>query len=247
MKQVIILAGGKGTRMNGDGPKVLRPVLGRPMIDYVLDAVADCRIERQPVVVVGFQGEKVRSQVKGRADIVWQKEQLGTGHAVACARKKLGELNGAILVLYGDHPLVSGRTVSHLFDWHFENRAMITMMTTEVEDFSDWRQGFWGFGRILRNSNNICGIRELKDCSEEEKAVRELNPGYYCFDAKWLWQNIDLLKNENNQKEYYLTDLIGLAFQQNQNINSLKIHPLECIGVNTSEQLQLVEDLLKKM
>lgn len=246
-RQVIILAGGKGTRMNGGGPKVLRPIFGKPMIDYVLTAVEQCQMDRKPIVVVGFEGKKVEKQIGDRAHIVWQKEQLGTGHAVGCAREKLGGLNGAVLILYGDHPLVSSRTINHLFDWHFQNRAMITMMITEVNDFSDWQQGFFGFGRILRDGGGgIRGIRELKDCVEEEKAIREINPGYYCFDSKWLWQNIDLLRNDNNQKEYYLTDLVGLAFKQSQNINSIQIHPLECVGVNTSEQLRLVEELLKQ-
>lgn len=246
MKQIIILAGGKGARMNGDGPKVLRPVLGKPMIDYVLDAVEKCSLARKPIVVVGFEGEKVKKQIGRRAELVRQNEQLGTGHAVSCVKERAQDLDGAILVLYGDHPLISNRTIDHLFDWHFQNRAMITMMTTLVDDFTAWRQGFFSFGRILRDSaGNIRGIREFKDCVEEEKAIKELNPGYYCFDSKWLWQNIDLLRNENSQREYYLTDLIGLAFQQNQSINSIQIHPLECVGVNTSEQLALIENLLK--
>ena len=246
-KQVIILAAGKGTRMNGDIPKVLAPILGRPMIEHVLDAAEKVLLNQKPVVVVGFQGEKVQSQIGDRADVVWQTEQLGTGHAVASARSNLANHDGAILVLYGDHPLISHQTIDNLFRLHESAGAVLSMMTTAVEDFNEWRQGFFGFGRILRNGGGgICGIKELKDCTDEEKQIRELNPGYYCFDSDWLWGNIDELKNDNAQKEYYLTDLVKRAFEQNKNISETKIHPIECLGINTKEQLELVEGLVRR-
>ena len=119
------------------------------------------------------------------------------------------------------------------------------MLTTEVPDFKDWREGFYAYGRILRDSSaRVSAIRELKDCAEDEKTIKEVNPGYYCFDSKWLWQNIDQLKNTNQQKEYYLTDLVELAVQQGENIPSEKLDPIECLGINTKEQLELVESLI---
>jgi len=233
--------------MNGDGPKVLVPVLGKPMIDHVLDSVEKANLKNSPIVVVGYQGNKVRDQIENRADHVWQQNQFGTGHAVSCAQEKLKEHKGAVLVLYGDHPLVSAKTINNLFEMHSNPGAAVTMMTTEVENFEDWRQGFFNFGRILRNGNDsIKAIRELKDCAEEEKQVREVNPGYYCFNSEWLWENIDLLKNDNNQQEYYLTDLVEMAVKQNRLINSFKIHPIECLGINTPEQLKMVEEILSK-
>jgi len=246
-KQVVILAAGKGTRMNIDMPKVLAPILGRPMIEHVLDATAKVLADQKPVVVVGFQGEKVQHQIGDRAQVVWQPEQLGTGHAVAAARQALADHRGAIMVLYGDHPLVNYKTIENLFRLHEQSGTVLSMMTTAVEDFNEWRQGFFGFGRILRNGGGgICGIKELKDCTDEEKQIRELNPGYYCFDSDWLWNNIDELKNDNAQKEYYLTDLVKRAFEQNKNISETKIHPIECLGINTREQLELVEQLMKR-
>lgn len=246
-RQIIILAAGKGTRMNCDGPKVLQRVLDRPMIDYVLDSVEKSGLDVKPVVVIGFQGNKVRDQVGERAELVWQQNQFGTGHAVSCAGEILRERGGEILVLYGDTPLISPKTINNLFEIHSAEGAVLTIMTTEVEDFNDWRQGFFGFGRILRNGNNsISAIRELKDCAEHEKKIMELNPGYYCFNGEWLWQNIDLIRNNNQQQEYYLTDLVEMAVQQGRLINFLKIHPIECLGVNTAEQLKLVEDLLRQ-
>lgn len=224
---------------------MLSPVLNRPMIDYVLGAVEKVGLPRRPVVVVGYKGNLVRDQVALRADPVWQQNQFGTGHAVACAREHLADFRGSILVLYGDHPLVSAKTIDNLFTLHRDQGSSVTMMTTEVDDFTDWRQGFYAFGRILRNGGNgIRAIRELKDCSEEEKLVQELNPGYYCFESDWLWENIDQIKNENKQQEYYLTDLVEMAVRQGKIINSIKIHPIECLGINTPEQLELVEKLI---
>ncbi len=245
-KQVIILAAGKGSRMKVDKPKVLVEILGKPMIEYVLDSVKIVQSMVKPVVVVGHQGELVQDKIKDRATIVWQKEQLGTGHAVAIARNIFLNFSGAILVLYGDHPLISPKTIEKLFKIHEERNSVLSLMTTEVEDFTDWRSSFMEFGRIIRdNDNHIQSIREFKDCSDAEKKIKEVNPGYYCFDSVWLWQNIQKLQNKNNQKEYYLTDLISLAVAQNEKISSIQIPPLECLGVNTSEQLQMVENLIK--
>ena len=150
-------------------------------------------------------------------------------------------------MLYGDTPLISPKTINNLFNIHVEAGAALTMMTTEVDNFNDWRQGFFGFGRILRNGNNsIAAIRELKDCLEHEKKIMELNSGYYCFNSDWLWRNIELISNNNSQQEYYLTDLVEMAVWQGKLINSIKIHPIECLGVNTVEQLNLVEELLQQ-
>ena len=246
-RQVVILAAGKGTRMNSERPKVLAPVLDRPMIDHVLDSVYKVGLSRRPLVVVGYKGNLVRNQIRDRADHVWQQNQFGTGHAVACTQEHLKEFAGSILVLYGDHPLISNKTIDNLFKLHQSEGSALTMMTTEVEDFDDWRQGFFNFGRILRNGDDsIQAIREMKDCTEEEKQIQELNPGYYCFNSDWLWENIDQIKNENKQQEYYLTDLVEMAVQQNRIINSIKIHPIECLGINTPEHLALVEKLIQE-
>ena len=246
-RQVVILAGGKGTRMNSEHPKVLAHVLDRPMIEHVLDAVYKVNLGRRPVVVVGYKGNLVRNQVRERADHIWQQNQFGTRHALPCTQEHLNNFVGSILVLYGDHPLISHKTIENLFELHHSERSVLTMMTTEVEDFDDWRQTFYNFGRILRNGDNsIQAIREMKDCLENEKQVKELNPGYYCFNSDWLWQNIDKIKNENKQQEYYLTDLVEMAVQQNKTINSIKIHPIECLGINTPDHLELVEKLIRE-
>jgi len=242
--QIIILAAGKGTRMNGGGvPKVLVELNQKPMIEYVLTAVRQIGMEREPLIVVGFEADKIKDYVGNRAGFVHQTEQLGTGHAVSITREHLAGFDGPIAVLYGDHPLVKQETLQQLFNLHSNN--VLTMMTTEVNDFDGWRQGFYNFGRIIRDvDESILSIREVRDCSLGEHKIKEVNPGYYCFDSSWLWQNIDKLRNDNNQSEYYLTDLVELAVKQGIAINSLKISPVECLGINTKEQLTLVEGLM---
>lgn len=245
--RIIILAGGNGKRMGQDIPKVLTPVLGKPMIGHVLDSVEKVGFFQKPVVVVGFKKEDVEKHVGDRAEFAWQEEQLGTGHAVNCAKEKLRDFHGPVLILYGDHPLIASNTIELLFKKYFEQKATVTIMTTEVEDFESWRSDFMAFGRILRNgSGNVQAIREFRDCDFDQRAIKEVNPGYYCFDSQWLWKNIDQLKNENQQREYYLTDLIELAVQQGELINSMKIDSMECLGVNTKEQLDLVAKFLDK-
>jgi len=241
--KIIILAAGKGTRIGAiDKPKVLLELAGRPMIEHLISRVAG-----RAIVVVGFGADQVKNQLGDRVDYAYQTEQLGTGHAVASAKEQLINYNGPIVVLYGDHPLVSQQTVEKLFALYLNYHAPVSMLTTEVEDFNDWREGFYAYGRILRqNDDQITAIRELKDCSDDEKELREVNPGYYCFDSKWLWENIDQLRNNNQQKEYYLTDLVELAVRQGQIIPSERLEPIECLGINTKEQLELVEKILNK-
>jgi len=245
-RQLIILAAGRGTRMNGgDLPKVLVHLAGRPMIDCVLESIARLNLPEKPIIVIGFQKEKVQEIVGDRAEYVVQEEQLGTGHAVSLAKDKLSKFEGNITILYGDHPLVTSETVKKLFNSKESCDTVLTMGVITVPDFSGINEIFYHYGRIIRDlSGQIIAIRELKDCSEQEKEIKEVNPGYYCFNSEWLWQNIDKLKNNNNQKEYYLTDLISLAFSQKEKINSLDLDPIECLGVNTKEQLQIVEEII---
>ena len=241
-KKIVILAGGKGTRMESDLPKVLYPLKGKPLLSWLLGNLDD---EMEITLVVGFQSEKVKDEFGDKYNYVLQKEQLGTGHAVGCVKESLKGFEGDILVLYGDHPLVSQKTVDALFDSHSKSKVNVTLMTAMVDDFEEWRAGFYNFGRILRNDNNdIVGIKELVDSSDEEKEIKEINPAYFCFKSQWLWENIDKLKSENNQQEYYLTDLIALAFEQGIDINSVEIDPIECLGVNTKEQVEILESII---
>lgn len=245
--QIIILAAGKGKRMNSDQPKVLCTLAGRPIIFYLFDTIQKLKLPNKPITVVGYQAQKVKDAIGDLSDYVYQPEQLGTGHAVFCAKNNLKNFDGDILVLYGDMPLIKPATIEKIYQSHQDNQALLTLATTTVEDFNDWRAGFYSFGRILRNDKNeIIGIKEKADSTPKELLITEVNPSYFCFNSRWLWNNIDKLKTDNNQKELYLTDLIKIAFAQNLKINSVAIDVYECLGINTPEQLNLVEKLLIK-
>jgi bifunctional UDP-N-acetylglucosamine pyrophosphorylase/glucosamine-1-phosphate N-acetyltransferase len=149
-----------------------------------------------------------------------------------------------VLVLYADHPLVSSDTIRKLASTHESSGATITMATSVVPDFEDWHSTFVSFGRLVRDAEgNLSRIVEAKDANDEERKIREINPGYMCFDSTWLWEHLRMLKNDNTQKEYYLTDLVSMAFVEKKKISLVTINPREALGVNTKEQLELLENL----
>ncbi len=244
--RVIILAAGKGTRMNMDLPKVLAPLAGRPMLHYVLDAVIDAQIDPKPIVVVGYQAEKVKEAlVDYSVEYVEQAEQKGTGHAVALCERAV-DPDDSIMVLHGDQPLISGATIGALADEHDDSGATMSLVTYTVPDFDVYGGAFHMCGRIVRDAaGEIAAIREYKDASEAERAIREINPAYYVFSGPWLWQNIKRIGTKNAQGEYYLTDLIGMAIADKQKVHTVTGTDLrEAVGINTNEQLSFVSSKL---
>lgn len=240
--QIIVLAGGKGSRMNADLPKVLVPLKGKPLIRYLLEAIAKSGVSPNPILVVGQKRELVMNELGQTYRYAIQTEQLGTGHAVNSARQLAENQADHILVLYGDHPYVSAETIKKLAEAHIQSEGVLTIATVIVPNFDDWRAGFFDFGRITRNeSGQIIKIVERKDATDTEKQITEINPAYFCFKASWLWQHLSKIKKQNSQGEYYLTDLIGLAQNQGNIINSIAIEPREAMGVNTVEQLIMLE------
>lgn len=243
--QIIILAGGQGKRMGGGMPKVLTLFGGRPIIEYSLDAAEKFGLPQKPVIVVGYGAEMVKERLGDRAEYVLQAEQLGTGHAVLCARDIVEGKFENIIVLYGDHPNIKAETIKRLFALHVAERPTLTMMTLVVPNFDGVYSLFRGFGKIVRGADGkILKNVEVKDASDEEKNIRELNPSLYCFNAPWLWENLPKLKNKNSQSEYYLTDMVGLAIEQGKKIASLEIDYRECIGVNTPEELRTAHEII---
>lgn len=244
-KKIIILAAGKGTRMGSDLPKVLMPVSGKPMLEHLLLAIKESGVDDEPVVVVSPDNiELIQQGLKNfRCLYAVQKEQLGTGHAIACAKDFIGREEGEVICFYGDHPLIKPKTIKNLADYH---RGIITIATTAVRDYNDWRKSFYHWGRIMRYGKEIEAIIEFKDATEAVRQIKEINPAFYSFSNKWLWDNIKELNNKNIQKEYYLTDLINLAFRQKNIIHSIPISPEEAIGVNTLEELAVAEKLFSK-
>jgi len=237
--KIVILAGGKGKRMQSENPKVLSPLADKPMIKHLLESVQKIYNEK-PIVIVGYKAELVEKELGDSCLYVLQKKQLGTGHAVSCVEEACGDTEH-VVVLLGDQPFISPETIENLVEKHLAHKTKITFATTELPDFEDWRKAFLAFGRILRKDAEVFGIREYKDATEEEKEIKEVNAGCYVFDAKWLWENLRKIKNENSQKEYYLTDLFHIAFEENEKIETIKISSREALGANTKKELEILE------
>ncbi|MFA6552654.1 MAG: NTP transferase domain-containing protein [Candidatus Paceibacterota bacterium] len=244
--QIIILAAGHGKRMKSTLPKALLLFKGEPMISRIVSSIEKAGFKNKPIVVISpHTGKKIKEALKDRSVYAIQNEQLGTGHAVYSAKDHIKKEVKNIMVLYADHPLVQGSTVKKVVLSHIGNSSPITMATTTVSNFDEWRAGLHDFGRIKRNKKNghIIGIVEKKDANPEELQIKEVNPSYFCFDSKWLFENLPKIKNENAQKEYYLTELAEVAADSGIKINNFQIDPVEAMGANTPEQLALLEKL----
>ena len=236
--RVIILAAGKGTRMNSDLPKVLHKLQGKALIDYVIDE-SELLDPKEIILVVGFKKEQVIKHTKNRIHLKYatQVEQLGTGHAVLQTKELLKNKKGHILILYGDVPNIKASTLMPIVNDHISNNRDLTLITAEIDDPS-------GYGRIIRDENgNLLKIIEEKDCNNNEKKIKEWNPGIYIFKTKEVFRILNSIKTNNASKEYYLTDAIGLAQQSNMKIKAIKIaNSYEVIGINTADQLKELED-----
>ena len=234
------MAAGKGVRMESPHPKVLAPLKGRHMIKHLLDSVEKSLVDPRPIIVVGYEKDLVIKELGDKYQYVIQEEQLGTGHAVYTAKDACRDAEH-IVVISGDQPFIKTETIKNLLAKHLSSGAKITITTTVVPDFDDWRKLFIKYGRVLRKDGKIID-REWKDANEEERNVKELNISCYAFNAKWLWDNfIKIDKNKNVQKEYYLTDLWQIASENREKIESIQIDPDEALSVNSKEELEILE------
>ena len=236
--RVVVLAAGKGTRMNSDLPKVLHKLQSKPLIDYVIDE-SELLNPKEIILVVGFKKESVIKHTESRINLKYatQIEQLGTGHAVLQTNELLKNRKGHILILYGDVPNIKASTLQPIVNDHISNNRDLTLITAEIDDPT-------GYGRIIRDKNgNLLKIVEEKDCSDDEKKIKEWNPGIYIFKIPEVFKILNNIKTNNASKEYYLTDAIGLAQQSNMQIKAIKIENSdEVIGINTADQLKELED-----
>jgi bifunctional UDP-N-acetylglucosamine pyrophosphorylase/glucosamine-1-phosphate N-acetyltransferase len=239
--QAVVLAAGKGTRMKSARPKVLHHVLGVPMLEHVLRTVS--AVGASPVtVVVGHQAEAVESAFAGRGlNFVRQEPQLGTGHALQCAREAFAAApERALLVLNGDLPLLRPETLLRLLEVHRASRAAATLLTVVLEEGG-------AYGRVLRGTDGqVRAIVEARDASEQERAVREVNAGIYAFDVGPLLDVLSGLQPQNAQGEYYLTDLVGLLRSAGRPVHAVQGEPVEALGVNTMEELAEATVLLRR-
>lgn len=226
----VVLAAGQGTRMRSELPKVLHPILGYPLAWYALEASRKAT-QTQPVMVIGYAGEKVRQALGEKADYVIQEPQLGTGHAVMQAESLLRGQADLILVTYADMPMVTAETLSSLIKIQQTHAGPITMLTVMVEDPR-------GFGRVIRKEDgSVQEVVEEAQATPEQLAIRELNVGMYCFDAGWLWEALKRIPI-SPKGEYYLTDLVGIAASDGLSVQAVAAgDPVEVIGINTRVHL----------
>jgi bifunctional UDP-N-acetylglucosamine pyrophosphorylase / glucosamine-1-phosphate N-acetyltransferase len=236
----VVLAAGRSTRMKSVLPKVLHEVSGRPLIEFVLDAVNSAGVSRT-IVIVGHEADRVRKALSGRPNVEFalQAEQKGTGHAVMMCRDALASHRGVVLVLMGDAPLIRAESLSGLISDLATNNAACVIGTAETENN-------FGFGRIVRDrQGNFLRIVEQKDATPEEAAIREINVGCYAFDGAALFSALDRVKPANQQGEYYLTDVCEILRTDGRTVMAAKrLTITEALGVNTRAQLVDVHRVL---
>lgn len=227
----IVLAAGAGTRMKSKKPKVAHEILGKPLVRWVVDTAHEAGIERV-VSVVGHCREQVEPLVQADTIVVEQKYRRGTADAVAVCADALADFDGSVLVLSGDCPLITPQTLTALLDLREQENAAAVVLTMNLDDP-------FGYGRIVRGQDGgVLRIVEQKDASPEESAIKECNSGFYCFDAKALFEALGKVDNQNAQGEFYLTDVLEISRKAGRKVLALEASDaLECLGVNSRIQL----------
>ncbi|MBO0995491.1 bifunctional UDP-N-acetylglucosamine diphosphorylase/glucosamine-1-phosphate N-acetyltransferase GlmU [Bacillus sp. SD088] len=235
----VILAAGLGTRMKSKFYKVLHPVCGKPMVEHIVDNIAKLQV-RKTVTVVGHGAELVQTQLKDRSEFVIQEQQLGTAHAVMQAKELLKDKEGTTLVICGDTPLISTDTLESLFAAHDQQQAKATILTAYAEDPT-------GYGRVIRNhTGQVEKIVEHKDANEEERNVKEINTGMFCFDNHALFAALEEVSNDNSQGEYYLTDVIEILKAKNEVVSAFQTNDFnETMGINDRLALSRAEKIMR--
>ena len=231
-----ILAAGKGSRMESDLPKVLHKLNGKSLIDYVLETASKL-IPESITLVVGFQKDLVKNHIQDdNINYVSQDQQLGTGHATLRMEHQLANQIGHLLILYGDVPNIKSSSLSPIIDEHIKEDRNATVITATLDDPT-------GYGRIIRGDNgDLLRIVEEKDCTADEKKIKEFNPGIYIFKIPQLFSELKRIESNNASNEYYLTDVIELI-KENFPVQTEKIsNPAEVIGINTINQLSDLEN-----
>lgn len=241
---VIILAAGKGKRMNNPNlPKVLAEIDSKPLIYYVLKQV-DILTPDKVVLVVGNLKELVIDYIEqsefDKIDFAIQEQQLGTGHAVEMSREILHDFNGDVLILAGDVPLLTAESLRKFINLHYSCNSDVSVLSTIAPNPD-------GYGRIVRDSNdNFLRITEHKDADDTVKKIDEINSGIYLVKKDLLFESLQKVKNNNSQGEYYLTDIIEILKDEGKNVHSINAAPFEELqGINTTNELERAEEMYR--
>ena len=238
---VILLAAGQGVRMKSRLPKVLHPLAGKPLFLHTLGTAL--RLEPSAIaVIIGHGAEAVR-RAYSHGDVNWviQEKQLGTGHAVLCAKEGFRDFQGDVVILSGDVPLIREQTLNMMINIHRECKASLTLMTASLDVPT-------GYGRILRDARGkISVVVEERDATEAQKRIREVNAGVYVASPQFLFSALEQVKNHNQQGEYYLPDVVAIGLTREKEIATVHVDdPREMMGVNTREELAAMEKLFQE-
>jgi len=237
----VILAGGKGTRLNcTDRPKVMIEICGKPIIRYVINALRG--VTEKIIIVTGFMGEKITTAFQNEGvQFVHQAEQLGTAHALMQAERILKNKKGIVLIVNGDGPLFTKEVFSPLVK-AMESGKYTLVFSSVVETQHP------EYGRIVRNKENkVVDIVEAKDANAEQKAIKEKNVGVYAVDNSWLWRALKKIEKSSVSGEYYITDLVKIALAQKKSVEAIPSPSVQAtLGVNTPEELKQIEQILCK-
>jgi bifunctional UDP-N-acetylglucosamine pyrophosphorylase / glucosamine-1-phosphate N-acetyltransferase len=238
----IVMAAGKGTRMQSELPKVLFPVLGRPMIHYVIDALEAAEVDHI-LVVVGYRADDVQREFTGRQRISFalQAEQLGTGHAVMMCRDQIASHEGPVLIVAGDSPMMQPTSIQALFAEFDRSRPACILGTGYKENPA-------GLGRVVRDSNQkFLGIVEEKDATPEQKRINEVNLSTYVFNCRDLLDSLNQIRADNAQREYYLTDCPRVLLEAGKDVRALDVlQPCEALSINNLDELHAVEAEMRR-
>lgn len=236
--KAVILAAGKGTRMKSDLPKVVHTIDGKCLVDYAIEAAKGAGAD-EVCLVVGYKSEVVKESIQNKdVAFVMQEEQLGTGHAVKCAKDFMGE-DGQTMILFGDTPLITAKTLKNLADYHKEKGNTVTVLSAMMEDPT-------GYGRIIRDEKgNFVKSVEHKDANEKELASHEVNSGMYLFDTKELKEALEKITPNNAQGEYYLPDTLTIIKEKGLRVDAYALdNPEDITGVNDQEQLKAATEII---
>jgi bifunctional UDP-N-acetylglucosamine pyrophosphorylase/glucosamine-1-phosphate N-acetyltransferase len=238
-RKAVILAAGKGTRMKSDLPKVVHRIEGKCLVDYVIEAAYGAGVS-SVCLVVGYKHEVVEQEISNKnVSFALQPEQLGTGHAVKCAREFLGDA-GETLILFGDTPLITAETLQKLCDYHEEKKNAVTVLSATVDDPT-------GYGRIIRDEEgHFVKSVEHKDATEDERKSKEINSGMYLFDTAELKLALDLIQPNNAQGEYYLPDTLTIIKEKGLRVDAYAlVDATDITGVNDQEQLKEAAKIIR--
>ncbi len=238
---IVILAAGYGKRLGGENQKVIKEILGKPMLLYLMETVKKL-FPDEIVLVVGFKKEEVIRQMEGeRVKFVEQPVPLGTGDAVKKAEPVLKNFNGDILILYGDVPFISYQTLKNFIEDFRKSNADVSIITVYFENPT-------GYGRIIRNEKGeITGIVEEVNATPEQKKIKEINSGIYIFKKDVLFETLKEVKKDPVKNEYYLPDVVKILASKNKKIHSYTTNtPEEVMGINTIEEIKKAEKFLKE-